>query len=110
MHQQANIAVFDIIAQQSTIRCDGHKASCFMCTAIAHMLNVPVEKKDQRGYGQYALPEIFRISTRHFEMLVGRNAYDLFTLFTVEQKNEMYRSFGSTLYEKHKGEAKNFKL
>ena len=37
---------FDYQTAGATISCEGHKASCFMCAAIAHTLLVQIEHKD----------------------------------------------------------------
>lgn len=107
---------FDYLTAGATIGCDGHKASCFMCAAIADTLLVRIEHKDARGFTQYNVPNIFReLRDPYFKDLVGEAAYQFFqelggSLNGDERQKETLLSLGSELYTRHQGISGNFKL
>lgn len=107
---------FDYQTAGATISCEGHKASCFMCAAIAHTLLVQIEHKDPRGFTQYNVPNIFReLRDPYFKDLVGQEAYTYFqelggALNGSTLQNQVLLSLGSELYKRHQGNSGNFKL
>jgi len=107
---------FDYLTAGATISCAGHKASCFMCAAIADTLLVTVEHKDLRGFTQYNVPNIFReLRDPYFKDLVGEAAYRYFqelggALNGSILQNQVLLSLGSELYKRHQGYGGNFNL
>lgn len=99
---------FDQMMSGASVSCDGHKASCFICSGIAGSMGVTVELSDLRGYGLYALPDFIRESPDHLRRFIGEEAFAYYLRLTPTQQAEFLRNIGHILYEKHKGAKKNF--
>lgn len=99
---------FDQMIDGAMISCEGHKASCFMCSGIAGSIGVTVEKSDNRGYTSYKLPTFLLESPLHLRQFLGEQAYAYYLSLKPADQLKFLQQIGSILYQKHKGKGGYF--